>query len=61
MIIENELGTEYTQHSIFEQSKFYSNFYDLLTFSIMHFISMGTKSFLNIDTYVYSSIKGTIE
>lgn len=57
---EDRLGKEYTEHSIFEQLKYYSGFYDSLSFSIMRWSSMGTKAILNLDTYTYSSIKGTI-
>ena len=57
---EDRLGKEYTEHSIFEQLKYYSDFYDSLSFSIMSWSSMGTKAILNLDTYTYSSIKGTI-
>ena len=57
---EDRLGKEYTEHLIFEQLKYYSEFYDSLSFSIMSWSSMGTKAILNLDTYTYSSIKGTI-
>lgn len=57
---EDNLGKEYTEHLIFEQLKYYSEFYDSLSFSIMSWSSMGTKGILNLDTYTYSSIKGTI-
>ena len=39
----------------------YADFYDSLSFSVMNWISSGTKALMNLDTYVYSSIKGTIE
>lgn len=58
---EEKFGIEYTNHSIFEQLQAYSNFYDSLSFSIMSWASIGTKAVLNLDTYTYSSIKGTIE
>ena len=51
----------YTEHPVFEQLSKYSEFYDNLATSIMQFVSMGTHSFLNIDTYVYSSMQGTLE
>lgn len=60
IIPEDRLEKEYTEHSIFEQLKYYSEFYDSLSFSIMRWSSMGTKAILNLDTYTYSSIKGTI-
>jgi hypothetical protein len=58
---EDKFGKEYFEHSIFNQLKYYSDFYDSLSFSIMGFISMGTSGIINMDTYAYSSIKGTIE
>lgn len=51
----------YTEHPVFEQLSKYSEFYDNLATSIMQFVSMGTQSVLNIDTYVYSSMQGTLE
>ena len=50
----------YTKHRVFEQLIKYSNFYRNLASSIMQFVSMGTSSVLNIDTYVYTSMQGTI-
>ena len=57
MIIDNA----YKTHQVFKQLSKYAKFYESLSFSIMHFISQGTKSLINIDTYVYSSIQGTLE
>jgi hypothetical protein len=51
----------YTEHPVFEQLKMYSGFYDNLATSIIQFATMGTHSFLNIDSDVYSSMKGTLE
>jgi hypothetical protein len=58
--IEYELGSNYTGHEIFEQLENYSDFYNSLSFSIMLWSSQGTKSLLNLDTYVYSSLRGTL-
>lgn len=58
---EDRLGKDYIEHLIFEQLRYYSHFYDSLSFSIMGWSSMGTKSILNLDTYTYSSIRGTID
>ena len=51
----------YIEHPIFEQLSEYAKFYEDLSYSIMSFISMGTQSIINIDTYVYSSMQGTLE
>lgn len=57
----NGFGKEYTDHKVFEELKIYSEFYGSLSFSIMSKVSQGTNALLNLDTYVYSSIKGTID
>jgi len=59
--IEGSLEKEYLEHPIFTQLDYYADFYDSLSFSIMGFISMGTSAITNINTYAYSSMKGTIE
>jgi hypothetical protein len=55
------INLTYKKHSVFEQLSKYAKFYEILSFSIMGFITQGTKATCNIDTYVYSSIQGTIE
>ena len=52
---------EYQENKIFEELTLYIEFYKSLSFSIMSFISTGTKSIINIDTYVFSSIQGTVD
>lgn len=59
--IEDRLGKDYIEHKVFEELKIYSDFYSSLSFSIMNWMSQGTKAILNLDTYTYSSIKGTID
>src|SRR5690554_6508834 len=58
---EEKLGKKYTEHKIFDELKKYSEFYNSLSFSIMNWASLGTRAILNMDTYTYSSIKGTID
>ena len=55
------LGEEYFKHGIFDQLDEYMSFYKCLSFSIMCWVSKGTNRMLNIDTYVYTSMMGTIE
>ena len=55
------LSKAYLEHNIFKQLLEYSEFYKNLSFSIMKFISTGTGSLINIDTYFYSSVQGTLE
>ncbi len=58
--IEDSLGKEYTEHPIFEQLHFYSEFYSFLSYSAIGWHLNGTRFIMNLDTYTYSSIKGTI-
>lgn len=59
--MNERLGKEYLEHEVFGQLTEYADFYNSLSFSIMSWISQGTKAITNIDTYVYSSIQGTLE
>ena len=51
----------YIEHPVFEQISKFAKFYESLAFSVMSFVSMDTGSFINIDTYVFSSMQGTLE
>ena len=52
----------YSEHPIFDRISTYAKFYDNLSFSIMSFASTGIRSsIINIDTYVYTSMQGTLE
>ncbi|WP_247234265.1 hypothetical protein [Telluribacter sp. SYSU D00476] len=55
------LGKEYSSHEVFGQLSEFADFYASLAHTTMWFISQGTKSIANLDTYVFSSIKGTLE
>ncbi|ETO15281.1 hypothetical protein RFI_22082 [Reticulomyxa filosa] len=53
---------EYAEHVVFKELQEYIDFYDYFSMSIMGFPTMGTGSLIiNIDTYFYSSIQGTLE
>ena len=52
---------EYQSHDVFNDLARYIEFYNRLAMSIMHFSTTGTKSIINIDTYAFSSIQGTME
>ncbi len=54
-------GKEYQEHTIFTDLVNYYEFYKGISFTVMGFITSGTKSFMNIDTYVFSSMQGTID
>jgi len=52
---------EYQEHAIFHELTIYAKFYDSLSFSTMHWVTQGVSSLLNMDTYIFSSIQGTLE
>ncbi len=51
----------YTEHRIFEELERYAEFYERLAMSVFSFPTMGTKAICSIDTYVYTSMQGTVE
>lgn len=53
--------TEYKEHVVFKDLEKFIKFYDSFSMSIMGFVTLGTRAIMNIDTYVYSSIQGTLE
>lgn len=55
------LGAEYHKHEVFTQLTELAEFYKSLSDSTMGFMSQGTKAFFNLDTYVFTSISGTID
>lgn len=60
-LIKHSLGDKYLNHNIFSEFDEYVAFYDGLSFSVSHWVSMGTSAITNLDTYVFSSLKGTLE
>jgi hypothetical protein len=52
---------EYLEHPVFEQLQKYSAFYDNLSLLISQFASKGVSSVIQINTYVYSSMQGTLD
>jgi hypothetical protein len=52
----------YKEHHVFKHLSEYSEFYNDLATSVMGWVTQGTiGSVFNIDTYVYSSIQGTLD
>lgn len=51
----------YSEHKVFNQLTDYSDFYESLSDRIMGWMTPGTNAVINLDTYVYSSIRGTLE
>lgn len=54
-------AVEYKEHIVLKNLERLISFYDSFSMSIMGFSTMGTRSAINIDSYVYSSIHGTLE
>lgn len=52
--------SEYQTHPVFSELESHIGFYDQLAHSVFHWVSSGTSAFGNIDSYVYSSIQGTL-
>ena len=52
---------EYCAHEVFMRLKKFSDFYDQLSFSVPDTPTMGIEFITNMDTFVYSSIHGTLE
>lgn len=52
---------EYQKHHVFSELEKYIEFYESLSWSVSSFCTTGTNVVINIDTYIFSSIKGTIE
>src|SRR5574341_100396 len=56
------MDKSYKEHLVFKQLSEYAQFYKNLSTSVMGWVTQGTiGSVLNIDTYVYSSIQGTLD
>ena len=55
------LNSYFKEHKIFAELSEYINFYKSLSLSIFQFISSGTSVIYNLDSYIISSIQGTIE
>jgi len=51
---------EYQKHTVFADLERYGAFYKSLSDSVFTFVSVGTRAIGNIDSYLYSSIYGTL-
>ena len=51
----------YQSHSVFADLDRYAGFYRQLAMSVYLWIPSGTSAFMNIDTYTYSSMQGTLD
>lgn len=51
---------EYQKHPVFADLERYAAFYESLAHSVFGFVSVGTRAICNIDSYVFSSVQGTL-
>lgn len=51
----------YKKHRVFIELNQYADFYQQLSMSVFQFVTVGTNAFSNIDSYVYSSMHGTLQ
>ena len=59
--LPNTLGKNYLEHWVFGQLTEYADFFRSLSDTTMGFVSSGSYSVTNINTYVFTSIQGTLE
>ncbi|MGZ6540170.1 MAG: hypothetical protein ACXVEB_17475, partial [Bacteroidia bacterium] len=52
---------EYQHHQIFKEAEEYMQFYKDLAMLVFPFMTQGTSSMANIDSYIFTSIRGTID
>lgn len=55
------LGKDFTDHRVFNQLDDSISFYDALSYSTMDFVSSGVIGVINLNTLVFTSIKGTLD
>lgn len=58
MMVNDE---EYQKHPVFADLERYAAFYESLAHSVFQWATVGTQAICNIDSYVFSSIQGTLE
>lgn len=51
---------EYQKHTVFADLERYVAFYESLAHSVFGFVSLGTRAICNIDSYLFSSVQGTL-
>ena len=57
MMVSDE---EYQKHTVFADLERYAAFYESLAHSVFGFVSLGTQAICNIDSYLFSSVQGTL-
>ncbi len=59
-MIETFKTKDYQQHKVFKQIDEYLEFYNALSFSMMNWMAGGTRA-INFETYIFSSLEGTLQ
>jgi hypothetical protein len=54
-------GKDFTGHHVFNQLDDLINFYEALPYTTMDFVSSGVNGVINLNTHVFTSIKGTLD
>ncbi|MGD0551320.1 MAG: hypothetical protein ABSB25_01575 [Sedimentisphaerales bacterium] len=58
---KSQIDTGYKEHIVFSELSEYIDFYKSLSQSVFEWISTGTSVMCNFDSYLFSSIQGTLE
>ena len=54
------MDDQYQNHTVFDDLERYIAFYNSLATSVFSFVKVGTKAVCNIDSYLFSSVAGTL-
>lgn len=54
-------SANYRNHLVFRDLDLHMSFYDSLAESTFHWVTRGTRAIANIDSYIFSSMSGTLE
>ncbi len=57
----NVLDTNFQKHPVFEELASDIEFYDDLSLAVFSWVTQGTQALTNIDTYIFSSLAGTLD
>lgn len=56
----DDLNKQFSEHKVIKQLIEFADFYKYLSSHVMNWITKGNRSIINLDTYVYSSMQGTL-
>jgi hypothetical protein len=59
--MNSQATKELEGHLIFDNLDYFIEFYDSLSFGVFSFASQGVKAVFNFDSYIFSSMKGTLD